>query len=143
MVKKFGEDPYREYTQVGLNNVGSYQVAGYPWITGSQIDDAHEHRHQFPSVARSVTVILSGNVDTHNNPLRVHFTSTGSIDWGPISGNHFVGLDGDDDAVTFNCKCKEIYVSADDGDSAYQVFAELTGIGPARMFELTGSGLTD
>ena len=29
-----GADPFNRYG-VGINNVGSYQVSGIPWITGS------------------------------------------------------------------------------------------------------------
>jgi len=47
--------------------------------------------------------------------------------------------------MSFNVKCKEIYISNPDVSEAgsYTVVAELTGISTLEMFALTGSGLTD
>jgi len=48
------------------------------------------------------------------------------------------------DSLTLAVKCKEIYISNPGaGASAYELVAELTGIGTNEMFDLTGSGLTD
>jgi len=123
----------------GLNNVGSYQVSGIPWITGSAaLGASSEHTVSFPYVARSVCV-----VNHSSDTIRVHFnpTSAGNV----VGGLHFVELDSDEDAYTFNVKCKEIYISAPSGGSAreYRVIAELTNIPTQRMYTLTGSGLTD
>ena len=61
-------------------------------------------------------------------------------------GNHYITLDSDEDAVTFNVKCKEIYLTNVQCDtskaSAYQLFAELTTIDTGDMYALTGSGIT-
>tara|TARA_R100000152_G_C6751933_1_gene175613 strand:- start:644 stop:1057 length:414 start_codon:yes stop_codon:yes gene_type:complete len=125
---------------VGLNNVGSYQVSGIPWITGSTalVKDT-EHTISFPYVARSVCVI-----NHSSDTIRVHFNSKdapGNV----IGGLHFVELDSDEDSYTFNVKCKEIYISAPNNgsDREYRVVAELTNIPTQRMYTLTGSGLTD
>ena len=56
----------------------------------------------------------------------------------PVSGSQAV--------LDLNCKCTEIYVSIPDdsgGAGHYRVFAELTGIPVGRMYDLTGSGLTE
>jgi len=123
----------------GLANVGSYQVAGQPYISGSTAHaPLQEIQYQFPYVTKNVTV-----VNHSSNTIRIHFNSTGS---GPvISGIHYVELDSDEDSYTFNAKCKQIFVSApaNGGDAEYRVIAELTGIERGSMYDLTGSGLTE
>ena len=43
---------------VGLHNVGSYQVSGIPYITGSDaLASGAEDKIVFPMVARNVTVV--------------------------------------------------------------------------------------
>ena len=123
----------------GIGNVGSYQVSGIPWITGSAaLAGDTEHTVSFPYVARSVSVI-----NHSSEAIRIHFNpvASGNV----VSGLHFVELDSDEDSYTFNVKCKEIYVSAPAGGSnrEYRVIAELTNIPTQRMYSLTGSGLTD
>ncbi len=72
---------------VGLNNVGSYQVAGTPWITGSTtLPAGHEVGYDFPMVTKTFTVI-----NRSNENVRVHFNSTSSGD--VVNGLHFVELD--------------------------------------------------
>ena len=124
---------------VGLRNVGSYQVSGHPFLTGSLIATGEEVLITFPFVTRSVTIISSGSAD-----LRVHFNATGSGN--VVTGRHYISLDGDEENVTFNTKCKEIYVSCTSdggGDNGFECFAELTTISTESMYDLTGSGLTD
>ena len=40
---------FEGYT-AGLRNVGSYQVSGIPWITGSNLVAGRQHKIAFPSV---------------------------------------------------------------------------------------------
>jgi len=124
---------------VGINNVGSFQVSGIPYITGSDsLAAGAEHTISFPYVARSVTVI-----NHSSDVIRVHFNSgsSGRV----IDGFHFIELDSDEDSFTFNVKCTELYISAPATGSnrEYRVAAELTNIPVGRMYTLTGSGLTD
>ncbi|MAF26045.1 hypothetical protein CL634_10810 [bacterium] len=124
---------------VGLHNVGSYMVSGIPYITGSTgLAASAEDKIEFPSVARSVTVM-----NHSSDPIRVHFNSVD--DGAVVSGLHFVELDSDEDSIMMSVKCKEIYISAPAGGSVreYRVIAELTQIGVGSMYVLTGSGLTD
>lgn len=125
---------------VGVHNVGSYQVSGIPFITGStSLAIGAENRITFPYVTRTVMVM-----NHSNQKLRVAFNATGSGN--VITGSHFVELDSDEDSFTFNVKCKEIYVSSDPANGGaieYRVVAEMTNIPAARMYDLTGSGLTD
>ena len=126
---------------VGLRNVGSYQIAGHPYLTGSVMTTGQEFRVQFPHVTKSVTVVASGS----NSSIRVHFNSSsaGNV----VSGKHYITLNSSEDSVTFNLKCREIYITCtNDGgatDGGFELFASLTGITPGHMYELTGSGLTD
>ena len=71
----------------------------------------------------------------------MHFNSTSS--GYVIGGKHYITLDSDEDTVTFNVKCKEVYISSVKAGSGYQLFAELTGITKGEMYPLSGSGLTD
>ena len=130
--------------KAGIGAVGSYQVSGVPWLTGSNsIGPGVTHQLTFPSVAKSITVINSDGLEpTPNVELRVHFTPIASGD--VLTGRHFIPLWLDQQSITINVKCKEIYITNSDGtnDGAYAVFAELTGIASDQMFHLTGSGLT-
>jgi hypothetical protein len=127
----------------GLFNVGSYQISGKPWITGSNgLAPGVEDRIVFPRVARSVTVINTDPV--LSDDLRVHFNSTSSAGQ-VINGLHFVQLNNNNDAISFGVKCNEIFISApaaNAGNAAYTVIAELTDIEPSLAPTLTGSGLT-
>tara|TARA_R110000824_G_C15179738_1_gene673646 strand:- start:24 stop:443 length:420 start_codon:yes stop_codon:yes gene_type:complete len=126
---------------VGLHNVGSYQVSGIPYITGSSaLSPGDENKLEFPMVARNITV-----VNHSTGSLRVHFNAKDSGD--VYGGFHYVELDSDEDSISMSVKCREIYVSCPAGlggvDREYRVIAELTQIGVNRMYALTGSGLTD
>jgi len=129
------------YYRSGLGAVGSYQVSGVPWITGSDagLASGAEDKISFPTVTKAVTVI-----NTSANDIHVHFNSkTGTH----VSGGlHYVALNSANDTFTFAIKCKEIYISSPSwggGAASYTVMAELTGISVNEMFALTGSGLTD
>ena len=124
---------------VGLRNVGSYQIAGHPYITGSALATNEEMKVTFPFVTKSITVIASGS----QSSIRIHFNATGS---GNVrGGKHYISLNSAEDAVTFATKCKEIYISsaAGGGDKGFQLMASLTGIEVDHMYDLTGSGLTE
>ena len=131
------------YYTNGIGAVGSYQVAGVPYLTGSTIAPGQEHKIEFPTVAKSVLVI-NKDTDSSQSELQVHFNS--QTDGAVVSGRHYFPLDDQKDSISFNVKCKEIYISAPGtgaGNSRYFLVAELTGIATTQMFNLTGSGLTD
>tara|TARA_R100000697_G_C5359666_1_gene174219 strand:+ start:179 stop:607 length:429 start_codon:yes stop_codon:yes gene_type:complete len=123
---------------VGLRNVGSYQVSGHPYITGSTSmgTAGREHKIVFPYVTKNVTVIASGS-----STIKVHFNS--DTDNSTLAGQHFITLDSDEDSITFDVKCKEIYLTNVTANAAFQMYASLTNISTAHMYTLTGSGLTD
>lgn len=126
--------------RAGLHNVGSYQVSGLPWVTGSTIAAGAEHQVAFPSITSAVTIVNSGA-----SALRVHFVpaAAGNV----IGGHHYItipstGSISNVEKHTCNVKCKEIYLSSVAGTD-YEVFAELTTIAPDEMYILTGSGMTE
>ena len=135
-----GDSPYR----VGINNVGSYQVSGLPWISGSGAQaKGQESKWKFPKITKSITVINNSAQD-----IRVHFASTGSDTGasGVMTGSHFVLLNSAEDSYTFNVKAHEIYISAPHANgsdnASFTIVAELTLIDVPLNFVLTGSGIT-
>ena len=134
----------------GLHNVGSYMVSGVPWITGSTLtgDTANPGQNKgqdtitFPYVTKSIMVTRTGGTG-NNNDLRVHFAATGSGN--VISGKHFLTLTSTN-SVTLNVKCTKLFLSIasiSTDEATYEVAADLTAIPAARMFTLTGSGITE
>ena len=125
---------------VGIHNVGSYQVSGWPWITGSVMQASTAVDIEFPMVTKSITVIASG---TMAGQLRVHFLPTGAAGR-VIAGKHYITLDAAKDSITANVKCNKISISnTADGVAAFELLAELTNIPAGAMYTLTGSGVTD
>lgn len=122
---------------VGIGHVGSYQVSGHPYLTGStSIDAGAIHTISFPRVAKKVVVTSRSAVD-----LQVYFTNPSTGDAG--AGKHYVSLVDNKDSFTFDVKCKEIYITSLGNGGSYELYAELTGIETKEMYPLTGSGITD
>jgi hypothetical protein len=128
----------------GLHNAGSYISSGTPYITGSDnlavsgAATACQDNIPFPSVTKSVTVINRGTTE-----LRIHFANakTQTTTWAQF---HYVSLPNNNDSVTLNVKCADIYVSNPTSTvGKYTLFAELTGIPAERMFILSGSGINE
>ena len=151
------------HPEPGIRSVGSYQVSGHPFITGStNLDTGKQHLIQFPYVSRSFTVI--NNNTNSGEDVRVHFQSGSSVtaitkpgDFDEsggtsiaetddvIAGLHYITVPAGYSSVTFDVKCKQFYISQATGvnNLKYQVFADLTNISTSRMYHLTGSGITD
>jgi len=133
--------PHHTY-KPGLNSVGSYQVSGRPWLTGSAIlsgalDGNGEKHIVFPSVTKSFTVINRGA-----NAIRIHFDSHTNPN--VYSQRHYISLPNQDDSFGFDVKCKEVYITLADSTASpsdFEIHAELTGISPQDMHALTGSGI--
>jgi len=129
---------------VGLRNVGSYQISGHPYVTGSRLATDEEKFVAFPSVTRDFTVICSGSFDGTGPSLRMHFNA--ATDGRVMDGHHYITLENDNQAITFHTKCTGIFVTCvanGGGDGGFEVLANLTGIKDTNMYDLTGSGLTD
>jgi hypothetical protein len=130
----------------GLGSVGSYQIAGTPYMSGStDIDDGDVDTVVFPAVTRRVLV---RNTSTSGS-LRVHFGTKG--EGRIVNGFHYITLQpighlsGVLSQLDMEVKCDHLFVSNDSGkdNCSYEVFAELTGINRSNMFHLTGSGVTE
>mgnify|MGYP007063362210 CR=1 FL=1 len=122
-----------------LHSVGSYQVAGTPWLTASAISNNTILTCSFPMVSKTITVY---NIGTSND-VRVHFADDGKS--GISTANYFsipaTAAGNTLSRFTFDVKCKEFYISADQGAASVEVYAALTGIPTASMMPLYGPGL--
>ena len=129
----------------GLRNVGSYQVSGHPYVTGSEDLGAAgtTTKISFPFVTKSVTVIASGSYGSETQgTFKISFNDPSDGDVTTDAGHHYVTLDSEEDSMTFDVKCTEIYLTAVTTSPSYQLYASLTGIATGSMYALTGSGLT-
>ena len=132
--------PYNHKT-VGLNSAGAYQVSGAPFLSGAAVrqqpadgSEVLEVQICFPTVTKSVTVINKNNsVD-----LIVHFASRENAN--VIPARRYITLKGLDSSMTFNVKCREIYISSEGAGTAtgsFEMLAELTPI--ETNYSLSGS----
>jgi hypothetical protein len=116
-----------KYT-AGLNNVGSYQVSGRPFTKAAN-QGAGVTTVTFPKVTKQIIFINRGA-----NDMLIYFHTDSP------AGNKFTVSAGEQH--TFNVKCKHVYTSGTNGQG-YTLYASLTHIPEARMFALTGSGITE
>ena len=170
MAKKITDGAVPNRYSVGLNNVGSYQVSGVPWITGSMVLEQNKvHMIEFPYVSKNFTVV--NNNPSTGHTILVHFNSGSNT---PVTvagpngaqtvvgthgaptqhqvyrGFHYITVPPANGSVTFDTKCTKFYISQTASAPAlsYSVMAELTNIPTARMYnatgtEFTGSGITE
>ena len=127
---------------VGLRNVGSYQVSGHPFLTGSTLTTGQEFQVDFPFVTKNITVIASGTTST-GPVLRVHFNS--NTEGNVIGGHHFLTLEASRESATFDTKCTRLFITcaqSGTGDNGFELIASLTNIPTGNMYPLTGAGLT-
>lgn len=161
---KTGQPIFPGSTSVGLRNVGSYQVSGQPFLTGSlNLDAGKIHMIEFPNVTKKVSVlnisphmlVVMFNSGSGVTPLTVpgetgaqNFSTTSDVyvklNYIPVTAS-----------ATFetNIKCKKIYIANLTGEArfggsgqdnlGYHVAAELTNVPSRRMYHLTGSGIDD
>ena len=119
------------YGAPGLGHVGSYQVSGKPFATGSltaPVSSGTPVKVEFPSVTRWVKVIpITGSSNTH---LRVGFSENGVK-----NGNYyrlFAGNNANHEAVApepLELKVSELYFLGDNSETIeFDVVAGLTGI---------------
>lgn len=160
------KSPYRTLGHgVGLGNVGSYQVSGMPWVTGTlDLNSGKIHMVEFPYVSRKVTVMNTGA----NGVILVMFQSgstTTEITFPGPSGAqnfatsadvyanfHYVPIS-QNGSISIEAKCAKVYIANLTADSrwggsgvdnlGYTIAADLTNIPARQMYELTGSGITE
>ena len=150
---------FRGYYNVspGINDVGSFQVSGIPYVTGSTnlaAGFAAEQRISFPAVTKQITIKNISTNDKNAN-LLVSFSSAkdaGNRD--TFNGLHFITLfspvadNGNANTlinaqseITLDAKVKEIFIQAQGAACSWQLYASLTGIMTANMPPLSGSGI--
>ena len=123
---------------VGLRNVGSYQVSGTPYVTGSNTALAAETKIEFPFVTKSFVINQTAGSSA---VIRIHFVpvaTAGDV----INNRHYVQIK-NGQSFEFQVKCKEVYLTPSGNGAQFQLVAELTNIPTARMHPLTGSGISE
>lgn len=113
--------------KVGLNFVAEYQVSGLPFISKGSAATAPAEI-AFNYIAKSITLI---NNDSTNG-LKIGFTLAGT------NGTNYIQLDAGK-SITFDIRCKKIFLASTAGTCSYSLLASLTGIEQQQMGELTGS----
>jgi hypothetical protein len=108
---------------VGIRNVGSYQVAGSPYLTASTLTD-EEKQFSFPYVTKRILVQNTGSNDAY-----LYFSGS-SVNKLILPSNTKIDLD---------VKCTLLYISAS-SQTGVQIFAEVTNIPVGRMYSFDGLG---
>ena len=133
-------------TEVGINNVASYQVSGRPFATGSIAPGTASVEIAFPYVTRWFQVI-----NKCGNPLKVAFSHEGLNVEGTGSENYYLTVEASASTVYGKSEVYEMKVSSLwcvtsgtvlDGNNDFNVVAGLTTIEASRTeSNFTGSYL--
>ena len=116
--------PAMNYT-VGVHNVGSYQVSGIPFATGS-VDCSVATRIQFPGVTKWVAVVNHGT-----GSVKVGFSQNGmGHDSGHVDSFYLRVDETQPNGITLDVKVTEIWLS---GSNSVDVMAGLTAIKTDRI----------
>ena len=119
-----------KYT-AGLNNVGSYQVSGMPFATGS-VNATTATKIQFPYVTRWIYIKNNGTAD-----VKLGFSQNGVEDSNYITIQHTHTNQLDGKSPVLELKVTEIWLS---GSSDVDVIAGLTNLGIERITNISPSG---
>jgi hypothetical protein len=107
---EYSASNYNFRYKAGINNVTSYQVSGFPFVSSSNISSIN-----FPSVSTSFTVYNTNG----SNPLYLSFSANGYN-----TGNYF--RIAPTSSLTMNVKATTLYFNGTSKE--YSIAAELTGI---------------
>ena len=121
----------------GPNNVGSYQVSGIPFVTGSTGAAETITRKEFPFPFATRFITLSNSSNGAGEELRVAFSAEGAIG-GPGAVEKYEFLCPANNAVTLDVRCKTIFVTTS-AAMDWSLCAGLTPIRAADFPVLTGS----
>lgn len=111
----FGNQWYQP--TAGLNNVGSYQVSGIPFATGSlSVSSTAVTEVVFPQVSKFVVV---KNLTVNN--LRVGFSVNG------VNGSNYFIL-GNNESFAGDLRVTKVYLRGDTASTNATVVAGLTGV---------------
>ena len=119
----------------GLNNVGSYQVSGIPYATGSiGADDGVTIT--FPSVTRWIVVAYSGSDQAAD--LSIGFSENGVAG---TENNYFYKLKPNTTSPRFELKLTQLWLyGGNAGEQGVSVMAGLTNLPNARVNNIGPSG---
>ena len=145
----------------GIGNTAAYQVSGRPYVTGSVVENGNgatpatsQFKISFPNVTRTIRIVNTGS-----SPLRLHFADitvspalhnernyfvipSDLVHCGSGSDGNFLSGSSRNSPFVMDIKCTDLYVSSTgNGQSGFQVLAELTHIPAYDMYPLSGSGL--
>jgi hypothetical protein len=119
-----------KYT-AGLNNVGSFQVSGIPFATGS-VNATSATKVEFPYVTRWFYIKNNG---THD--VKLGFSENGVENSNYVTIHHTHSNQVDGHSAVFELKVTEIWLS---GSSNVDVVAGLTGLPIERVTNASPSG---
>lgn len=114
---------------VGLQNVGSYQVSGAPFATGTLSLTTSPTEISFPEVTQRIVV---GKNSGDN--VRVGFSSNG------VNGTNYYLISGSATEAEFRVKASSVFVRADSSTANVSIFAEITNIDTNLLLNSGPSG---
>ncbi len=112
----------------GEKTVSEYQVAGFPFVTGSTQTDTSVHEIKFPTMTQWIAVS-----NTSNAALTFGFTEFG------VDNKNFYTLNATTDSPKFDIRTKSIFVKTGGSDKAYAVMAGLTAIPTGSIGDLAAN----
>jgi len=122
----------------GINSVGSFQVSGRPYLTGTLLATNSSLQINFPTVTKE----LHFSCHTPGKYFKVYFDNPGT---NPVSmqAHNFAVCSGTiSGALDLNIKCDNLFIINDCGSTIeLELHAALTGIPTTSMFALSGSGI--
>jgi hypothetical protein len=127
----------------GLRNVGSYQVSGHPYLSGSDTPAGTAFSSSvfvFPYVSKTITVSNENSVTGACVSFVPYLSSQATAEGftKTSSGGHWLYI-APNSSIELNVKSEKIYVgSTTTGKIEVSVFAELTNIPVARMYSFDG-----
>ena len=128
------------YYDVGLHNVGSYQVSGKPFLTSSTAPASGSTplKITFPMVTKKITI--TNNQRTTNEDMRIAMSANGAKD---EIGNYFM-VHPEKDGIGYlelDIKCTEMHFMSDGSHTVdFSIYASLTSIPTARITNISPSG---
>jgi hypothetical protein len=131
--------------RAGLNNVGSYQVSGAPFLTSSMSPasgsdpTANSLKISFPYVTKEITVTNFGAANLGlTGSLRVAMSSRGLSD--NVGFGKFIKIPVSASA-TLDVKATEVYLMSNDNvELEFSLYASLTNIPAERVNNIAPSG---
>jgi len=133
----------------GLSSVGSYQIAGTPWLSGSTLPVNGILEIKLPAVSRHIAIY---NMNEDTAILSVTFRDPDDVGVTTL-GHQFkiydvttvAGATAYPGKLEMETKCTSFWLENLSGAQTldWQAHVELTGIAPDQMFELSGSGIND